>query len=204
MGNDVALACLVPPTKTGAPLPFAYFRQLFAQVTNPPIDPIREAAVMSLGAWVGPVGNVLTPQQANCRRLWLPQPVLTLQDCAALKRISEVSEQIPLAWSSVVVDVTFEKTAGVRGYRLALTRILDQIIEAMARDSATSIIILSDRACSADRVPVSTLVATGYVHQALLARGDRGRVALVVEGGEICEIHHFCLLLGYGADASKA
>ncbi|KAF2084403.1 glutamate synthase [Saccharata proteae CBS 121410] len=191
MGNDAPLACLAQQPR----LLYEYFRQLFAQVTNPPIDPIREAIVMSLEAYVGPQGNLLEMDEAQCHRLLLPSPVLSIEEFNALNNIHAVHSN----WTSKVIDITFPKKEGIQGYMDALDRICDAATEGI--QNGDSILILSDRATSADRVPVSALLATGMVHHHLVRNRWRSQAALVVETGEAREVHHMCVLVGYGADA---
>jgi glutamate synthase (NADPH/NADH) len=191
MGNDSALACISTQPK----LVYEYFRQLFAQVTNPPIDPLREAIVMSLECYVGPQGNVLEMKPNQCNRLLLHSPVLSLQEFSCL---SHLPTHYP-SWTISRIDITFPKSEGIRGYEKALDRICNEASEAIADNN--KIIILSDRAVSADRVAVSALIATGAVHHHLVRKKQRSRVALVVETGEVREVHHICVLVGYGADA---
>ena len=150
MGNDAPLACLAHQPR----LLYEYFRQLFAQVTNPPIDPIREAVVMSLGAYVGPQGNLLEMNKEQCERLYLPSPMLSIEEFNALNNISMLHP----AWTVATVDITFPKEEGVAGYLDALDRINEAATEAIERGDR--IIVLSDRKTSAERVAVSTLLAT--------------------------------------------
>lgn len=191
MGNDAPLACLAQQPR----LLYEYFRQLFAQVTNPPIDPIREAIVMSLECYVGPQGNLLEMGSSQCHRLLLPSPVLAIEDFNALMNITSLYH----GWTVNTIDITFPKKEGIEGYMDALDRICDAVTEAI-RNSDT-IIVLSDRATSADRVPVSALLATGMVHHHMVRNKWRSQAALVVETAEAREVHHMCVLLGYGADA---
>jgi glutamate synthase (NADPH/NADH) len=191
MGNDAPLACLAQQPR----LLYEYFRQLFAQVTNPPIDPIREAVVMSLEAYVGPQGNLLEMSSSQCNRLLLPSPVLSIEEFGALSQISQLHRD----WNVHTVDITFPKTEGIQGYLDALDRICDQAAEAIEKND--KIIVLSDRATSADRVAVSAVLATGMVHHHLVRNKWRSQVALVVETAEAREVHHMCVLVGYGADA---
>ncbi|KAL1997142.1 hypothetical protein VTN49DRAFT_8007 [Thermomyces lanuginosus] len=190
MGNDAPLACMAQQPR----LLYEYFRQLFAQVTNPPIDPIREAIVMSLECYVGPQGNLLEMEPSQCHRLMLPSPILTLKEFQAVQNISKVHPD----WTVKTIDITFEKKRGIPGYLAALDAICDAATEAI--QNGDKIIILSDRATSADRVPVSALLATGLVHHHLVRNKWRSLAALVVETGEAREVHHMCVLLGYGAD----
>ncbi|KAG9823729.1 glutamate synthase-like protein, partial [Aureobasidium melanogenum] len=191
MGNDAPLACLAQQPR----LLYEYFRQLFAQVTNPPIDPIREAVVMSLEAYVGPQGNLLEMSPSQCHRLLLPSPMLSIEEFNALNQISQLHRE----WNVHTVDITFPKKEGIQGYLDALDRICDQAAEAIEKNDR--IIVLSDRATSADRVAVSAILATGMVHHHLVRNKWRSQVALVVETAEAREVHHMCVLVGYGADA---
>ncbi|KAK4981550.1 glutamate synthase [NADH], partial [Elasticomyces elasticus] len=174
---------------------YEYFRQLFAQVTNPPIDPIREAVVMSLEAYVGPQGNLLEMNEEQCHRLLLPSPILAIEEFNALCKISDLYS----AWTVKIIDITFPKKEGIQGYLDALDRICDAAAEGI--ESNNRVIVLSDRATSADRVAVSALLATGMVHHHLVRNRWRSQAALVVETAEAREVHHMCVLVGYGADA---
>ncbi|KAL3282591.1 hypothetical protein HHI36_005767 [Cryptolaemus montrouzieri] len=187
MGNDVPLACL----SNFAPLTYEYFKQLFAQVTNPPIDPFREKVVMSLQCPIGPEDNILEPSPKQVHRLWLRQPVISIADLDVLAQTSHRS------WSSHVIDITFPASEGIDGYLKKLQNICDEANDASQRNQ---IIILSDRKGGKDRVPISSLVALGAVHHYLIESRSRMKVALVVETAEAREVHHICVLLGYGAD----
>lgn len=191
MGNDAPLACLAQQPR----LLFEYFRQLFAQVTNPPIDPIREAVVMSLGTYVGPQGNLLEMNQEQCHRLYLPSPILTIPEFNALNNISTLHRD----WTVSTIDITFAKADGIPGYEEALDRICNAANESIERGD--SVLILSDKATSRERVPVSSLLATGMVHHHLVRNRWRSQVALIIETAEAREVHHMCVLVGYGADA---
>ncbi|KAJ9227599.1 hypothetical protein DTO169C6_240 [Paecilomyces variotii] len=191
MGNDAPLACLAQQPR----LLYEYFRQLFAQVTNPPIDPIREAIVMSLECYVGPQGNLLEMEPSQCNRLLLPTPILTLGEFNALKNMTTIHKD----WPVRTIDITFEKKKGVQGYIDALDLICDAVTEGI--QNGDKILILSDRATGPDRVPVSALLATGLVHHHLVRNKWRSLAAIVVETAEAREVHHMCVLLGYGADA---
>ncbi|RYP52609.1 hypothetical protein DL768_002259 [Monosporascus sp. mg162] len=191
MGNDAPLACL-----SQAPRPlYDYFRQLFAQVTNPPIDPIRESIVMSLECYVGPQGNLLEMDPSQCARLLLPSPILSIPEFNALTNMSKVYPE----WTVKTIDLTFPKSEGVAGYLKHLDFICNEATAAIeARDR---IIVLSDRKTCADRVAVSTLLASGMVHHHLVSNKWRSMAAIVLETAEAREVHHMCVLLGYGADA---
>ena len=190
MGNDAPLACLAQQPR----LLYEYFRQLFAQVTNPPIDPIREAIVMSLECYVGPQGNLLEMNASQCHRLLLPSPILSLEDFNALMNITKVYH----GWTVKTIDITFPKEEGIEGYMRALDRICEATTEGIENENR--ILVLSDRATSVDRVPVSTLLATGMVHHHLVRNKWRSQAAVIVETAEAREVHHMCVLVGYGAD----
>ena len=189
MGNDQALACLSDKPR----MIYDYFKQLFAQVTNPAIDSIREEVVMSLECFIGPEGNLLEPEARHAHRLLVPHPILTNEELAALKHIDF------RGWTSKTIDITFPVADGPQGLEKALSRICDEAMAAI--DEGHSLIVLSDRAIGPDRVPVSALLATGAVHHHLVRNHQRTRIGIVVETGEAREVHHHCLLTGYGADA---
>jgi glutamate synthase (NADPH/NADH) len=191
MGNDAPLACIAQQPR----LLYEYFRQLFAQVTNPPIDPIREAIVMSLECYVGPQGNLLEIDATQCHRLHVPSPLLSIDEFNALNNITSLHEK----WTVRTIDITFEKSKGIQGYLDALDAICEAATEAIT--NGDRILVLSDRATSADRLPVSALLATGMVHHHLVRNKWRSLAALVIETAEAREVHHMCVLLGYGADA---
>ncbi|KAH3902636.1 probable Glutamate synthase [NADH] [Saccharomycodes ludwigii] len=191
MGNDAPLACL----NTDPVLVFDYFRQLFAQVTNPPIDSIREANVMSLECYVGPQGNLLEMHPSQCDRLLLKSPILNWKDFEALKHI----EKVYSSWSYATIDITFDKAEGLLGYTDAIDRITQEASRAI--EEGKKMLIISDKKLSADRVSVSSLIAVGAIHHRLVQQKQRSQVALILETAEAREIHHFCVLLGYGCDA---
>ncbi|WWD07469.1 hypothetical protein V865_005570 [Kwoniella europaea PYCC6329] len=191
MGNDAALACMSTTPRTV----YDYFRQLFAQVTNPPIDPIRESIVMSLETMVGIEGNLLEIQPKQLHRLHLKTPVLTIQEMNALKHMKVSNSD----WPSITIDITFEKGEGLPGYRNALNRVRQEAINAVKAGFRT--IILSDRAVGHDRVALSAILAVGGVHHYLVQQRKRSQVAIMIETGEAREVHHMCVLVGYGADA---
>jgi glutamate synthase (NADPH/NADH) large chain len=193
MGNDAALAVLSDEPR----LLYDYFKQLFAQVTNPPIDSIREEIIMSLQTAIGPEGNMLNTTQEQCHRLYLPHPVLDNQQLAAIKQMDH------RGWRAKTIDITYpnldkqgENSANIIA---AMERICATALEAI--EEGFPLIVLSDRAAGADRIPISSLLAVGAVHHHLIRNRSRTRVGLVVESGEAREVHHFCLLAGYGADA---
>ncbi|KAG0576679.1 hypothetical protein KC19_5G099100 [Ceratodon purpureus] len=189
MGNDTPLAIMSDRPK----LSFEYFKQMFAQVTNPPIDPIREAVVTSTECMVGPEGDLTTSAESQCNRLSLKSPLLTLEEMEAMKKTEH------RGWRSKVIDITFSRSDGTEGLELALDRICAEA--RLAISDGYTVLVLSDRATSALRVPISSLVAVGAVHHHLVASLERTRVALMIETAEPREVHHFCTLVGYGADA---
>ncbi|CAG8576841.1 6605_t:CDS:2, partial [Dentiscutata heterogama] len=191
MGNDAPLACLSDQPR----LIYDYFRQLFAQVTNPPIDPIREEIVMSLECYVGPEGNILEIDEQQTCRLSLPTPILSIDELNAIKCIERVQPD----WTVATIDITFPKQEGIPGYLLALERICSEVSQAITE--GYKVVILSDTAVNAERVAISSLIAVGGVHHHLVRIRQRSKIALVVETAEAREVHHICVLLGYGADA---
>jgi glutamate synthase (NADPH/NADH) large chain len=189
MGNDSCLACLSDKPR----MLYDYFRQLFAQVTNPAIDSIREEVVMSLECYIGPEQNLLETTEMHARRLRVPHPILSNEQMAALKRINRKG------WHSRKIDITWPREEGKAGMAKALDRICEEAEKAV--DDGETLVVLTDRAISKDRVPLSSLLATGAVHHHLVRKEKRTRIGLIVETGEAREVHHHCLLVGYGADA---
>ncbi len=189
MGNDSALACLSDKPR----MPYDYFRQLFAQVTNPAIDSIREEIIMSLECYIGPEQNLVESTAFHCHRLLVPHPILTNEELAAIKHMDH------RGWRTKTIDITFPQSEGTDGLAAALERICAQAEAAI--DEGFSLVVLSDRDISADRVPVSSLLACGAVHHHLVRQAKRTRIGIVLETGEAREVHHHCLLVGYGADA---
>lgn len=191
MGFDTPLACLSRNPR----LIYEYFRELFAQVTNPPIDPIREEIVMSLACYIGPQGNILEVEPTQCHRLRLPSPILSIEDLHSIKNLQTYQ---PL-WSVAVIDITFPKIEGVAGYISALDLVCAKVSEAI--QAGYKIAVLSDSGICEERVPLSALIVLGAVHHHLVRNKQRSKIGLIVETGEAREVHHFCVLLGYGADA---
>ncbi|PPR08093.1 hypothetical protein CVT24_010554 [Panaeolus cyanescens] len=191
MGNDAPLAAMATQPR----IIYDYFRQLFAQVTNPPIDPIRESIVMSLATYVGPEGNLLEVKPEQCHRILLPSPVISIEEMNAMKNLKSAYA----TWPSRTIDITFSKSEGLPGYRRALDRVCSEASEAI--DDGVKVVILSDRATGPDRVPISALIACGGVHHHLTSQKKRAKVALMIETAEAREVHHLCVLVGYGADA---
>lgn len=188
MGNDAALAVLSDKPR----LLYDYFKQLFAQVTNPPIDSIREEVVMALECYIGPERNVLTSTAEHAERLRIPHPILTNEELSALKALDT------RGWKSKTIDITWARSEGAGGLEPTIKRIQQEAEKAV--DDGFSIIVLTDRAISTDRVPVSALLACGTVHHHLVRQEKRTRVGIVIETGEAREVHHHCCLVGYGAD----
>jgi glutamate synthase (NADPH/NADH) large chain len=189
MGNDSALACLSDKSR----MIYDYFKQLFAQITNPPIDSIREEVVMSLTCFIGPEANLLETTPAHVHRLELHHPVISNDELTNIRNINRDG------WTSKTIDITFEKASGANGMLAALDRVCKEASEAI--QDGYSFIILSDRNIGAERMALSSLIACGAVHHHLVARQERTRVGIIMETGEAREIHHHCLLVGYGADA---
>ncbi|WP_428484065.1 glutamate synthase large subunit [Rhodopila sp.] len=192
MGTDTPLAVLSDKPK----LLFNYFKQNFAQVTNPPIDPIREELVMSLVSIIGPRPNLLGHHAGNYYRLEVSQPILTNTD---LDKIRDIDNLAGGAFRTQTIDTTWAAKDGAGGMRAAIERICTEATEAVLADF--TILILSDREVSEDRIPVPSLLATAAVHKHLVRQGLRMSTGIVVETGEAREVHHFCVLAGYGAEA---
>ncbi|MHA1524238.1 MAG: glutamate synthase central domain-containing protein, partial [Alphaproteobacteria bacterium] len=193
MGTDTPLSALSKRSKL---LP-TYFKQLFAQVTNPPIDPIREESVMSLVSFIGPRPNLLDPTStASLKRLEVRQPILKDADLEKIRAIGEISDNY---FQTITLDITFGATRGPEGLKEVVQRICERAEKAVG--DGYNIIILSDRLTGPDRVPVPALLATSAVHHHLITVGLRTSVGLVVETGEAREVHHFCTLAGFGAEA---
>jgi glutamate synthase (NADPH/NADH) large chain len=192
MGTDTPLAVL----SRNAKLLYNYFKQNFAQVTNPPIDPIREELVMSLVSMIGPRPNLLGHQAGTHKRLEVAQPILTNTD---LEKIRSIERLVDGAFRTVTIDCTWPVSEGAAGLETSLTRICYEATDAVLADN--NILILSDRAASHERVPVPAALATAAVHHHLIRQGLRMQAGLVVETGEAREVHHFCVLAGYGAEA---
>jgi len=190
MGDDASLACLSDQPR----LLYDYFKQLFAQVTNPPIDSIREEVIMSLECYLGPEGNLLETTEKQCHRLRVPHPILTDEEMAAIKGLDGRN-----GWKTRTIDATWPRSEGPHGLRPAIERICREAEEAISQGDA--LVVLSDRATGPDRVGISSLLACGAVHHHLVRKELRTRIGLVLESAEAREVHHFCLLAGYGADA---
>lgn len=193
MGTDTPLSALSDKSK---PL-YTYFKQNFAQVTNPPIDPIREELVMSLVSFIGPRPNIFDLKGASTsKRLEVRQPILTNEDLEKIRAIGDIGDN---QFSAKTLDITYNSEKGAGGMEGALERLCERAEKAV-RDG-DNIIILSDRMISRNRIAIPALLATAAVHHHLIRKGLRTSVGLVVETGEAREVHHFCVLAGYGAEA---
>ncbi|RFC67608.1 MULTISPECIES: glutamate synthase large subunit [Mesorhizobium] len=192
MGTDTPISAMSDKSK----LLYTYFKQNFAQVTNPPIDPIREELVMSLVSFIGPRPNILDLVGTSRRkRLEVRQPILTNGDLEKIRSIGHTEE----SFDTKTIDITYAATEGASGMAGAIERLCERAEAAVA--GRYNIIILSDRQVGPDRIAIPSLLATAAVHHHLVRKGLRTSVGLVVESGEPREIHHFCCLAGYGAEA---
>jgi len=189
MGTDTPLACL-----SDKPQPlFNYFKQLFAQVTNPPIDSIREEMVMSLTSYIGTERNILAETPQHCHTLKLPHPLLSNRDLEKLRRVSQGD------FLATTLNMLFEVEHGAKGLERALTQLCRRA--SLAIKSGYTLLILSDRGVDEDTAPIPSLLALTAVHNHLVREGTRTQVALIIESGEPRETMHFALLIGYGASA---
>jgi glutamate synthase (NADPH/NADH) large chain len=193
MGNDAAL-----PVLSNKPKPlYSYFKQLFAQVTNPPIDPIREQLVMSLVSFVGPKPNLLDINNINPpMRLEVSQPVLDFADMA---KIRSIEDAVSGKFKSYELDICYPVAWGKEGVEARLASLAAEAVDAIR--SGHNILIVTDRKLDAAQVAIPALLATSCIHQHLIAHGLRTSTGLVVETGSAREVHHFALLAGYGAEA---
>ena len=189
MGTDTPLAVL---SNKSQPL-YNYFKQLFAQVTNPPIDPIREELVTSTETTIGAEDNLFEESPRHCRQLQLKQPILTNEELERIKRLNVEGLR------TITLPTLYRVNDGEAGLRAALDQLCKGASEAI--ESGYTIIVLSDRGVNADLAAIPALLATGAVHHHLIREGTRTRAGLVVESGEPREAMHFCLLVGYGAGA---
>ena len=189
MGADTPLAVLSDRPK----LLYEYFQQLFAQVTNPPIDSIREEIITSAETTIGAERNLLKPEPESCNLIELKTPILSNQELAKLKYIAEGE------FKSVTIPILFNPKDGVKGLEAAMNEIFNQANQVIA--SGGNIIILSDRALNQDNAPIPALLAVSGLHHHLIREGTRTRVGLVLESGEPREVHHYALLIGYGCGA---
>ncbi|HTX24790.1 MAG TPA: glutamate synthase large subunit [Steroidobacteraceae bacterium] len=190
MGNDAALAVL----STKPRLLYDYFKQLFAQVTNPPIDCIREELITSAEVWLGSEGNLLKPQRADCRRLELHGPILTNEAFAKVRRLNVPDLKVG------VLATLFRVTRGDKGLVKSMEE-LRLAARRMIEDEEVNVLVLSDRGVNREFAAVPALLAVSGLHHYLIREGLRTRVSLVLETGEPREVHHFALLIGFGASA---
>ncbi len=193
MGTDTPIAALSDRPR----LLFDYFQQLFAQVTNPPLDAIREELVTALGSVVGPEGNLLVPTPASCRQVTLPFPVLDNDELAKLIHINEDGD-MP-GFKSIVISGLYRVAGGGLALKRALDAIRSQASAAIA--DGVHIIVLSDRNSDTAYAPIPSLLLTGAVHHHLIREKTRTKVGVIVECGDAREVHHMALLVGYGAAA---
>jgi len=189
MGTDTPLACLSDRPQSL----FSYFKQLFAQVTNPPIDPIREEMVMSLISYIGTERNILVEAPDNCHTLKLPHPILTNRDLEKLRRVSRGD----------LLAITLPALFRVQDRESGLRNALDELCRraSLAVKSGYTLLILSDRGVDKDYAPIPSLLALAAVHNLLVREETRTQVALILESGEPREVMHFALLIGYGASS---
>ncbi len=189
MGNDAALAVMSNKPR----MLYDYFKQRFAQITNPAIDSIREEVIMALECYIGPEKNLLETTEQHANRLRIPHPILSNEELTALDEINT------RGWKTKSIDMTFEAGSGEKGLKEAIGRICQASLDAIK--DGYSLIILSDRNTGRDRVPISSLLAVGAVHHHLIDQHARTQIGIILESGEAREVHHHCLLIGYGADA---
>ena len=187
MGTDTALAVLSDRSR----LLYDYFKQLFAQVTNPPLDAIREELVTDMGSTLGPEANLLAPDARSCHHIKVDAPVITNDDLAKLRRLDDP------AFRSATLPMLFDPRAGAAGLEKAMDELCRAASDAVA--GGVTLLVLSDRGVDRERAPVPALLATAGVHHHLVREGSRTRCALIVETGEARECHHMALLVGYGA-----
>ncbi|MFN5421888.1 MAG: glutamate synthase large subunit [bacterium] len=189
MGTDVPLAILSDQPQHLS----SYFKQLFAQVTNPPIDPIRERLVMSLATFVGNNGNMLIEDPLSCHTVALKHPVLTNHD---LEKIRSIDTGI---FQAKTLQCYFRADGSEGALKKALDRICRYAVDAV--EDGFEVIILQDRAVDSDHAPIPSLLSTAAIHHHLIRKGYRGKVGIIVEAGDVWEVHHFACLIGFGATA---
>ncbi len=189
MGDDTPLAVLSQKSQ----LLFNYFKQLFAQVTNPPIDAIWEEIVTGTETYLGSEGDLLNPQPSSCRQIKLATPIITNQELGKLRRLQEPGFQ------AITLPILFSPSGGGPALEGALEDLFRAADEAL--DGGANILVLSDRGLSQDKAPIPSLLALSALHHHLIRQGTRTRASLILEVGDAREVHHFALLLGYGASA---
>ncbi|MDQ1463130.1 MAG: glutamate synthase large chain, partial [Actinomycetota bacterium] len=193
MGNDVPLAALSARPR----LLFDYFSQLFAQVTNPPLDAIREELVTSLAGAIGPEQNLLEPGPASCRQIVVPFPVIDNDELAKIVHVNDDGDLPGLA--PFVVRGLYDVDGGGDALERRLTEICDEV--SVAIEAGARVIVLSDRDSDRERAPIPSLLLTAAVHHHLIREKTRTKVGLILEAGDVREVHHVALLIGYGAAA---
>ncbi len=176
---------------------FDYFTQMFAQVTNPPLDAIREELVTSLGTMIGPEHNLLDPGPASCRLVVLPFPVIDNDELAKLVRVNADGD-LP-GFRAAKVRGLYRVQGGGQALGRRLAEICAEVSEAIA--AGATIVVLSDRDSDAEHAPIPSLLLTSAVHHHLVRSKERTRCSLIVEAGDVREVHHVALLVGYGASA---
>ena len=189
MGNDAALAVLSDRPR----LLYDYFAQLFAQVTNPPLDAIREKLVTSMESTVGPEGNLIDPKPESCRQITIPFPIIDNDQLAKLRHINV------RGFTSLTLPMLFDPSEGGAGLAKAMAELEARAEEAVR--GGTTLVILSDRGTTDELAPIPSLLATSGVHHHLVRNGLRTRCGLIIETGDAREVHHVALLMGYGAGA---
>src|SRR4051812_4610990 len=193
MGTDTPVAVLSSRPR----LLFDYFTQLFAQVTNPPLDAIREELVTSLGTTLGPEGNLLEPTPASCRQVVLPFPVIDNDELGKIIHINDDGD-LP-GFQAITVSGLYKVSEGPQGLERRLAEICQHVSEAI--EDGARVVVLSDRDSTADLAPIPSLLLTAAVHHHLIREKTRTQVGLIVEAGDVREVHHVALLIGYGAAA---
>jgi glutamate synthase (ferredoxin) len=190
MGNDTPLAVLSDKPQ----LLYNYFKQLFAQVTNPPIDAIREEIITGTEVMIGSEQNLLEPRPENCRQIKLKKPILTNEELEKLRHLNR------LYFRTVTLPILFNPAEDGAGMERALQELYEKADQIIANDEA-NILILTDRGIDADHAPIPVLLAVSGLHHHLIRKGTRTHIGLIVESGEPREVHHFAMLIGYGAVA---
>ncbi|MCP3939522.1 MAG: glutamate synthase large subunit [Actinomycetia bacterium] len=193
MGNDTPIAVLSDRSR----LIFDYFIQLFAQVTNPPLDAIREELVTSSASTIGPESNLLDPGAESCRQIAVPYPIITNEELAQIQYVNEDGDRPQFA--SFAIDGLYPVAEGGEGMRKSIDDVCAKVSEAI--ENGVSVVILSDRYSDHEMAPIPSLLLTGAVHHHLVREKTRTKVGLVIECGDAREVHHMALLLGYGAGA---
>src|SRR5436190_7259690 len=189
MGTDTPLAVLSNKSQ----LLYNYFKQLFAQVTNPPIDPIREENITSTETMIGSEGNLLKPTPESCRMIKLEHPILTNDEFEKLRHVDRPG------FKAVTLPILFDAEKGAKGLEAALEKLFASADQAI--QDGVNIIVLSDRGIDASHAPIPAMLAVAGLHHHLIRQGTRTRVGIVLESGEPRELHHFSLLIGYGCSA---